>query len=197
MRSYAKIGLCLLVWSWAFCTGSAKADIVADVLGCKDDPCVIAYNPGGAIKVFEAAAKAIAKGARTRVVVDGWCISACTIALDKVRDRVCVTPRAKLGFHRGTEYKLKYLNTDRSSYQTVTNLFDISYSPDINRWIHGRGGLPKDGSLITMGAGTAQTIWPICSTALLPQPRPQLQFAKKIPQKKSLSAATFNAHGLY
>ena len=35
-----------------------------------------------------------------RVVVDGNCLSACTILLGIVpRDRICATPRARLGFH--------------------------------------------------------------------------------------------------
>lgn len=35
-----------------------------------------------------------------RVVIDGNCLSACTILLGVVpRDRICATPRARLGFH--------------------------------------------------------------------------------------------------
>ena len=35
-----------------------------------------------------------------RVVIDGPCLSACTMVLGVIpRDRICVTPRARLGFH--------------------------------------------------------------------------------------------------
>src|SRR5258708_3228926 len=35
-----------------------------------------------------------------RVVIDGSCLSACTLVLGVVpRDRICVTARARLGFH--------------------------------------------------------------------------------------------------
>lgn len=44
---------------WA---NTAKADIVEDVLGCKSDPCIVTYNPGGILGRFEEAAEAIQKG---------------------------------------------------------------------------------------------------------------------------------------
>src|SRR5882757_3900391 len=35
-----------------------------------------------------------------RVIIDGPCLSACTLVLGVVpRDRICVTSRARLGFH--------------------------------------------------------------------------------------------------
>src|SRR5437667_8666684 len=40
------------------------------------------------------------RDAGERVVIDGPCLSACTLVLGVVpRDRICVTTRARLGFH--------------------------------------------------------------------------------------------------
>src|SRR5436309_14161977 len=40
------------------------------------------------------------RDAGERVVIDGPCLSACTLVLGVVpRDRLCVTTRARLGFH--------------------------------------------------------------------------------------------------
>lgn len=36
------------------------------------------------------------------VVLDGKCVSACTLVLHLAPDRLCATPRAELGFHRPT-----------------------------------------------------------------------------------------------
>src|SRR5207249_5940909 len=40
------------------------------------------------------------RGSGERVVIDGPCLSACTMLLGVIpRDRICVTSRARLGFH--------------------------------------------------------------------------------------------------
>src|SRR3954447_12755793 len=40
-----------------------------------------------------------------RVIIDGTCASACTIVLGAVpRERICITPRARLGFHAAWEF---------------------------------------------------------------------------------------------
>lgn len=73
------------------------------------------------------------------VAIDGACLSACTLILGIVpQDRICVTRRAKLGFHaawipgpRG--------ETIRSAAGTRA-LWDY-YPPHVRRWINSRGGL--------------------------------------------------------
>ena len=158
----------------ALLCSNANADIVEEVLGCKGDPCVVTYNGGGTIVMFEEAAKAIRKGARKLVIIEGPCMSACTILIDKVPEKVCLKPSAILGFHRGGGPTLKYLNEIPLYWYTVWERFDIPYSPKVQKWINSRGGLPKDGMFIYMDATSAKKIWPACSTA-----------------------QTFKAHGLY
>jgi hypothetical protein len=175
----------------------AKADIVQDVLGCPGDPCVVTFNPGGSLREFEEAAEAIRNGARSLVVVDGMCASACTILLDRIPDKVCLTQMAQLRFHKGTRYVLKWINytlwdtTATWGPYSARELIDIEYAPKAETWIRSVGGLPKDGSTITMPSEIAETIWHSCARVPLPRPRP----AKlRVPKPRT---AQFSAHGLY
>jgi hypothetical protein len=74
-----------------------------------------------------------------RVVIDGLCLSACTLVLGLVpRDRICVTRRAMLGFHAawmpGPE--------GRPVHSAVgTQALWEMYPQHVRRWINSRGGL--------------------------------------------------------
>jgi hypothetical protein len=77
-----------------------------------------------------------------RVMIDGPCLSACTIVLGVMpRDRICVTPRAQLGFHAAW-------NPGRNGRPVLSQagtkaLWDI-YPGEIRTWLKRRGGLkPK------------------------------------------------------
>src|SRR5262249_22131122 len=74
-----------------------------------------------------------------KVVIDGACLSACTLVLGIVpRNRICVTRRAMLGFHAawmpGPDGK-----PVRSSAGTQA-LWDM-YPAHVRQWITSRGGL--------------------------------------------------------
>lgn len=151
----------------------AKADVVEEVLGCKGDPCVVTYNPGGSVVRFYEAAQAIHNGARKRVIVDGACKSACTILIDLIPDQVCLTVWAQLYFHQGTRPVVKWM--DVPVLGTLTQIpimvgemerFTPSYSPVVMWWINQIGGLPKDGKFVEMPAGIAHSLWQTCA---LPQ----------------------------
>src|SRR5262249_12052130 len=59
----------------------------------------IRSSPGGQIGEFLDMFMAVRETGE-RVVIDGPCLSACTLVLGVVpKDRICVTPRAVLGFH--------------------------------------------------------------------------------------------------
>src|SRR5215472_14994929 len=59
----------------------------------------IAGDTGGQIGAYLNRFDAIRQSG-DRVVIDGPCLSACTMVLGAVpRNRICVTARAKLGFH--------------------------------------------------------------------------------------------------
>src|SRR5215813_7942854 len=50
---------------------------------------------GGFVKLF-----ALMRESGERIIIDGPCYSACTLVLSSIpKERICVTPRAVLGFH--------------------------------------------------------------------------------------------------
>jgi hypothetical protein len=50
-----------------------------------------------------------------RVIIDGVCNSACTLVLGIVPlNRICVTPRASLGFHQASKVRLRISPSARS-----------------------------------------------------------------------------------
>jgi hypothetical protein len=74
-----------------------------------------------------------------RVVIDGPCLSACTMVLGVIpRERICVTPRARLGFHSAWQ--------PSGSGQAVMNpaatrLLMELYPADVRAWLAKQGGL--------------------------------------------------------
>jgi hypothetical protein len=75
-----------------------------------------------------------------RLVIDGPCLSACTLFTALVpRDQVCVTRRAVLGFHAASYYDdaRRSLVPTRAGTQLVLRL----YPAEIRGWIERHGGL--------------------------------------------------------
>lgn len=63
----------------------------------------ITLDPGGSIGAFYLN-YAAERQAGTRYVIDGLCISACTLILGTIPDdRVCVTPYARMAFHSASQ----------------------------------------------------------------------------------------------
>ncbi len=59
----------------------------------------IVSSPGGAVDAHLAAFARVRQSGE-RVIIDGPCLSACTLVLSTIpRNRICVTRRAVLGFH--------------------------------------------------------------------------------------------------
>jgi len=76
-----------------------------------------------------------------RVVIDGPCLSACTLVLSSIpRNRICVTSRAVLGFHA------PYL-VDRSGREyharELTRAMDAAYPANVRAWVKRNGGLTQ------------------------------------------------------
>jgi hypothetical protein len=100
------IALAVLIASCSF-TRSAPAHAASTVSPAKygaeahksRDPLHIIFDPGGVIADFVTKFIGI-REARSHVVVDGMCVSACTLMLPILtRDQVCVTAQARFGFH--------------------------------------------------------------------------------------------------
>jgi hypothetical protein len=73
------------------------------------------------------------------VIIDGLCASACTIVLGTVpHDRICVTPRANLGFHAAWDFGV---NGREVTNPDATQMLYSFYPSRVRRWIAARGGL--------------------------------------------------------
>ena len=74
-----------------------------------------------------------------RVVIDGPCLSACTMVLGVVpRERICVTRRARLGFHAAWHPSE---NGGTVQSRGGTQLLMAVYPQEVRNWITRHGGL--------------------------------------------------------
>jgi len=98
----------------------------------------IEASPGGEVGPFiELFDRVRASG--ERVVIDGPCLSACTLVLSLVpRERICVTPRAVLGFHGARS--LDALGTIREELG-ASKIVLRTYPAPVRQWIVRHGGL--------------------------------------------------------
>jgi hypothetical protein len=93
-----------------------------------------------------------------RVMIDGSCFSACTLVTALIpKQRVCVTERAKLGFHAGW---IDDQNGQRAISAEGTSLLYQMYPREIQRWISLHGGLGTR-TLILRGR-ELMAVYPIC-----------------------------------
>jgi hypothetical protein len=113
---------------WFFATMLARADVR------------IISSPGGQVGPFiDLFDKVRASG--ERVVIDGPCLSACTLVLSVVpSERICVTRRAVLGFHaaRSIDRRGKVYAEPEASQLVLE-----AYPGPVRDWIVSRGGLTK------------------------------------------------------
>jgi hypothetical protein len=99
----------------------------------------IVGDPGGEVSSFIHKYEQI-RDSGERVVIDGPCLSACTLLTGIVPpSHVCVTPRAMLGFHAASYYDdaSRSLVPTREGSALVMRL----YPAEIRGWIARHGGL--------------------------------------------------------
>jgi len=116
----------LAVALWVFASMLARADVR------------ILSSPGGQVGPFLDLFEEVNRSGE-RVVIDGPCLSACTLVLSMVpSERICVTRRAVLGFHaarsidrRGRTY----------AEPEASRLVLEAYPGPVRNWILSRGGL--------------------------------------------------------
>ena len=118
--------LLLAVALWFFATMLAHADV--RILG----------SPGGQVGPFIDLFDQV-RASGERVVIDGPCMSACTLVLSVVpSERICVTRRAVLGFHaaRSIDRRGKIYAEPEASELVLE-----AYPGPVRNWIIRRGGL--------------------------------------------------------
>jgi hypothetical protein len=99
----------------------------------------VTNDPGGEVTSYLRRFEEL-RASGERLVIDGPCLSACTLFTAFIpRSRVCVTPRAVLGFHAASYYD----DASRSLVPTRrgTSLVMRIYPPEIRSWIARHGGL--------------------------------------------------------
>ncbi len=93
-----------------------------------------------------------------RVVIDGPCLSACTLVLSMVpNNRICVTRRAVLGFHAA-----RSIDTRGRMYAEpeASELVLEAYPSAVRGWIVRRGGLTS--RLLLLRGRELAAIYPSC-----------------------------------
>ena len=117
----------------------------------------ILASPGGAVAPFlELFERVRASG--ERVVIDGPCLSACTLVLSMVPDdRICVTRRAVLGFHaaRSIDQRGRIYAEPEASRLVLK-----AYPSPVRGWISRRGGLTS--RLLLLRGRELAAIYPRC-----------------------------------
>lgn len=125
---------------------------------------VITADTGGPISHYERR-YAMVRATGAFVVIDGRCFSACTMLLSFVpRERVCVTGRARLGFHAA--WFPDMAGGRVVSRQHTHRLYD-SYPEPIRDWIARRGGLTT--RMLVLQGAELRAILPPCRFATAPR----------------------------
>ncbi|QOZ23289.1 hypothetical protein [Bradyrhizobium sp. CCBAU 51753] len=117
----------------------------------------ILASPGGQVGPFIDLFEKVRESGE-RVVIDGPCLSACTLVLSMVpNDRICVTRRAVLGFHaaRSIDGRGRIYAEPEASVAVLQ-----AYPAPVRGWIVRRGGLTS--RLLLLRGRELAAIYPRC-----------------------------------
>ncbi|MGX4802289.1 hypothetical protein [Bradyrhizobium guangdongense] len=117
----------------------------------------IVQSPGGQVGPFLDLFEKVRESGE-RVVIDGPCLSACTLVLSIVPgERICVTKRAVLGFHaaRSVDRRGRFYAEPEASEAVLA-----AYPGPIRDWISRRGGLTS--RLLLLKGRDLAAIYPRC-----------------------------------
>jgi hypothetical protein len=99
-----------------------------------------------------------AREAGERIVVEGQCLSACTLVLALLpRERICVTPNASFGFHAAWSPDWA---GGAAGDSKATELMWKMYPPPIRNWIRAHGGLSQQ--MIYLRDPPLAAMYPAC-----------------------------------
>ncbi|HEY2424744.1 MAG TPA: hypothetical protein VGI09_02455 [Pseudolabrys sp.] len=147
----------------------------------------IAEDRGGQIGQYLQAFASVRSSGET-VVIDGNCLSACTLVLGLVpRERICATERARLGFHAAWM-------PDRDGRPVTSPLGTQAlwsiYPASVRRWINQHGGLSR--KMIFMQGHELNGIVASCDR----NPRYQTRSARRLaPQPVRYQSASASGEG--
>lgn len=117
----------------------------------------ILASPGGEVGPFLELFDRVRESGE-RVVIDGPCLSACTLVLSTVpSNRICVTRRAVLGFHAARSIdRLGRMYAEPEASEAVLE----AYPAPVRGWIGRRGGLTS--RLLLLRGRELAAIYPRC-----------------------------------
>jgi hypothetical protein len=143
-------------------TALAKAIFLAAILGALASPPAraeirILASPGGQVGPFLELFERV-RDSGERVVIDGPCLSACTLVLSMVpNNRICVTRRAVLGFHAARSIDRRgRMYAEPEASEVVLE----AYPAPVRGWIRSRGGLSS--RLLLLRGRELAAIYPSC-----------------------------------
>jgi len=117
----------------------------------------ILASPGGQVGPFLDMFERV-RDSGERVVIDGPCLSACTLVLSMVpNNRICVTRRAVLGFHaaRSLDRRGRFYAEPEASQLVLE-----TYPSQIRGWIRRHGGL--NSRMLLLRGRELNAIYPTC-----------------------------------
>jgi hypothetical protein len=117
----------------------------------------ISNDSGGVIGAYLQKFESLRRSGQN-VIIDGPCLSACTLVLGTIpRDHLCVTSRARLGFH--TAWQFNEAGRPVVSPEG-TELLMSNYPARIRDWISQRGGLTPN--LMYLTGRELASMYPAC-----------------------------------
>ena len=117
----------------------------------------ILASPGGQVGPFLDLFESVRESGE-RVVIDGPCLSACTLVLSTVPgNRICVTRRAVLGFHAARSIDRRgRMYAEPEASRMVLEAYPVA----VRDWISRRGGLTS--RLLLLRGRELAAIYPTC-----------------------------------
>ncbi len=137
----------MLVAALALCAALSSARAEVRILS----------SPGGQVGPFIDLFERVRQTGE-RVVIDGPCLSACTLVLMTVpNERICVTRRAVLGFHaaRSIDRRGRFYAEPEASQAVLE-----AYPEPVRNWISRRGGLTS--RMLLLRGRELAAIYPSC-----------------------------------
>jgi hypothetical protein len=121
-----------------YLTALQTAAVLLAGIGASDAAVRIMEDAGGRIGAYVDRYQGV-RSSGEMVIIDGYCASACTLVLGTIpHDRICVTSRARLGFHAAWDsgsHGRKITNPEAT--QTLYSMYPF----EVRHWIDQRGGL--------------------------------------------------------
>jgi hypothetical protein len=124
---------------------------------------IITNDPGGVIDDFQEKYTMLRR-AGEKVVVDGPCLSACTLVFALVpKSHVCITPNAVFGFHSA---RLSHPILGEKFSLNGTGQMWFQYPRKLRAWLTGQGwdGTTEHNDLIWMDNEDAETFFDKCES---------------------------------